>query len=122
MIRLGVLVVCLLTVFPSLPVVAEDVPPEPSFTTMNGWQPVTDRNVIVEFNDYDFKHPILSEPTPYPDCGQVQVKGREVWLLTFDSVMPMLYIVDLMPTAYRVHGQAEWNGTVGSTSEWIKDY
>jgi hypothetical protein len=122
MIRLGVLVVCLLTVFPSLPVVAEDVPPEPILETMQGWQPVRDRNVVVEFEAYEFKHPILSTPTPHPACGQIQVKGREVWLLTPDSVMPILYIIDLKHTAYRVKGQAEWIGTVGSTSDWIKDY
>ena len=122
MIRLGVLVACLLTVFPSLPVVAEVIPPEPSLRSMQGWQPVTDRNVVVEFEDYEFKHPVLSAPTPYPECKQVQVKGREVWLLTLDSVMPILYIIDLKHTAERVKGQAEWIGTVGSTSGWIKDY
>ena len=117
--RFLVPVVFFLLCFPSLPVNAEGIPSEPSLYGINGWEPVTDRNVIVSFDDYEFKHHIMASPVPHAPCGQVQVKGREVWLLT-PEMNPYLYIIQLEPNAYRRVGESDWKGTVGITSGWIK--
>jgi len=116
-----VLMVLCLSSFPSFLVWADGVPLEPSIDLMRGWQPARDRNVLVTFDDYEFKHHMVSTPVPFPKCKQVQIKGREVWLLTPD-IFPSLYMIELEANAYRKRGDTDWEGMTGKTSGWIKDY
>ncbi len=115
------LVVFVLIGFSSLTAFADGIPLEPSLQTMEGWQPVRDRNVIITFKEYEFKHHILTLPAPHPKCDGVRVKGREAWLLTPEA-NPYLYMIELEPNAYRKRGDTEWEGAYGKTSGKIKDY
>jgi hypothetical protein len=116
---LTALMAFLLMVFPSFPVVAGGIPSEPSFNTLRGWQPVRDGNMVLVFNEYEFKHHILTTPAPFPQCNQVQVKGREAWLLT-PELHPSLYMIELQPNAFRQVGESEWHGMFEKSSGWIE--
>jgi len=87
---------------------------EPSLDRLQNWEPTRDRNVILKFRGRSFKHEILSVPTPVPQCGGVQVKGRELWLLT-QELNPVLYIIAKEPNAWQKPGEVDWTGLTEKT-------
>jgi hypothetical protein len=81
---------------------------------MTGWEPTRDRNVIIKYENMEFKHHIKANPAPFPQCNGVQDQGREAWLLTQEE-NPYLYIIDRKPNAWKRPGESTWTGIIPKT-------
>lgn len=76
---------------------------------MTQWEPTRDRNVIISYQNMEFKHHIKATPAPFPQCNEVQAQGNESWLLTQEA-RPYLYIIERRPNAWKLPNDSTWTG------------
>ena len=124
---IAVLISLAMFLFMQTQATAFEAPKEPPIETYRLWFPVADGNIVIEYGDSGpvhgirFKHEVVGNPYPFPQCNRVQRQGDDIWLLS-NGQRPVLYAIKPKAKAYQMPGELVWHWLGERTSGFIKPY